>query len=189
VKLAVHEPETAALEVELLRWPLCATSSITAIEVTRATARARGQERDVLAPSDIEDLLAITVEMVMTDRVRQTASKLTPPGLRTLDAIHVASALALGDDLAAVVTYDVACSRLPRAATSWSWRQASRGATAPDRTMSALPCMQPGASQQICHVRATRRRRTRADTAATLAAGRDGIARGADELAIEHVTV
>jgi purine-cytosine permease-like protein len=33
------------------------------------------------------------------------------------------------------------------------------------------------------------RRRTRADTAATLAAGRDGIAAGADELAIEHVTV
>ncbi len=33
------------------------------------------------------------------------------------------------------------------------------------------------------------RRRTRADTVATLAAGRDGIARGADELAIEHVTV
>jgi nucleobase:cation symporter-1, NCS1 family len=33
------------------------------------------------------------------------------------------------------------------------------------------------------------RRRTRADTAATRAAGRDGVAHGADELAIEHVTV
>ncbi len=59
VKLAVLEPETAALEAELMRWPLCATSSITAIEVSR------------------------------------------------VDAIHVASALALGPDLAAVVTYDV----------------------------------------------------------------------------------
>jgi hypothetical protein len=54
VKLAVREPETAALEAELSRWPLCATSSITAIEVSRATARAREQQRyrlRVLAPT------------------------------------------------------------------------------------------------------------------------------------------
>lgn len=107
VKLAVREPETAALESELMRWPLCATSSITAIEVGRATARARTQRRSVLAPRDVATLLSATVEMVITDRVRQTASTLAPPELRTLDAIHVASALALGPDLAAVVTYDV----------------------------------------------------------------------------------
>jgi predicted nucleic acid-binding protein len=107
VKLAVREPETAALEAELSRWPLCATSSITAIEVSRATARAREQQRGVLSPRDVAALLSTTVEMVLTDRVRQTASKLGPPALRTLDAIHVASALALGTDLAVVVTYDL----------------------------------------------------------------------------------
>jgi predicted nucleic acid-binding protein len=107
VKLAVREPETAALEAELMRWPLCATSSITAIEVSRATARARLQRRDIAALSDVEDLLSTTVEMVLTDRVRRTASTLAPAQLRTLDAIHIASALALGTDLAAVVTYDV----------------------------------------------------------------------------------
>lgn len=111
VKLAVREPETAALEAELTRWPLCATSSITAIEVSRATARARALRRGVLAVGDVEDLLKTTVEMVLTDRVRQTASTLAPPELRTLDAIHVASALALGTDLAAVVTYDVRMQR------------------------------------------------------------------------------
>jgi predicted nucleic acid-binding protein len=107
VKLAVREPESAALEAELMRWPLCATSSVTAIEVTRATARARVQQRAVLAAGRVDALLAATVEMVLTDRVRRTASKLAPPELRTLDAIHVASALVLGEDLAAIVTYDV----------------------------------------------------------------------------------
>ncbi len=113
VKLAVREPETAALEAELSRWSLRATSSITTIEVSRATARAREQQRGVLAPRDVAALLSTTVEMVLTDRARETASTLTPPELRTLDAIHVASALALGPDLAAIVTYDV---RMQRAA-------------------------------------------------------------------------
>ena len=86
VKLAVREPETAALEAELVRWPLCATSSITAIEVGRAAARARQQQRDVLPPRDVTSLLSTTVEMVLTDRVRQRASTLAPPELRALDA-------------------------------------------------------------------------------------------------------
>lgn len=37
----------------------------------------------------------------------RTAAELDPAELRTLDAIHVASALSLGDDLAARVTYDI----------------------------------------------------------------------------------
>ena len=113
VKLAVREAETAALEKELMRWSLCATSSITTIEVSRATARAREQERGVLPSRDVAALLSTAVEMVMTDRVRRTAAILAPSALRTLDAIHLASALALGDDLAAVVTYDI---RMQRAA-------------------------------------------------------------------------
>jgi len=102
-----------------MRWPLCATSSITAIEVGRATARARAQRRAALAPRDVAALLSATVEMVLTDRVRRTASTLAPPELRTLDAIHVASALALGSDLAAVVTYDV---RMKQAAEGYRLR-------------------------------------------------------------------
>lgn len=70
-------------------------------------ARAREQQRWVLPPRDATSLLSATVEMVLTDRVRLAASTLAPPEMRTLDAIHVASALALGTDLAAVVTYDV----------------------------------------------------------------------------------
>ena len=46
------------------------------------------------------DLVAID------DRILDSAGILEPRVLRTLDAIHLATALALGDDLDAVVTYD-----------------------------------------------------------------------------------
>jgi predicted nucleic acid-binding protein len=55
------------------------------------------------------DLIAID------DRVLDMAGMLEPGVLRTLDAIHLATALAVGDDLEAVVTYDdrmVAAARL-----------------------------------------------------------------------------
>lgn len=38
--------------------------------------------------------------------VRSLAAALQPPLLRTLDAIHLASALSIGGDLIAFVTYD-----------------------------------------------------------------------------------
>ena len=41
-----------------------------------------------------------------TDDVRALAATMEPIELRTLDAIHLAAALALSDDLAAVLTYD-----------------------------------------------------------------------------------
>ena len=44
-------------------------------------------------------------EVPVTDRVRDAAACI-PGGLRTLDAIHVASAEMLRPDLAAMVTYD-----------------------------------------------------------------------------------
>jgi len=37
---------------------------------------------------------------------REAAGTLVPPDLRSLDAIHVAAALSLGDDLGDLVTYD-----------------------------------------------------------------------------------
>ena len=40
------------------------------------------------------------------DRILDTAGTLEPRVLRTLDAIHVATAMAVGDDLEAIVTYD-----------------------------------------------------------------------------------
>ena len=53
--------------------------------------------------------------LVDGDSVLDVAGSLDPGVLRTLDAIHLATAMALGDDLDAIVTYDgrmVASARL-----------------------------------------------------------------------------
>jgi predicted nucleic acid-binding protein len=42
----------------------------------------------------------------LDDDLLDRAADLDPPGMRSLDAIHLAAAVSLGDDLAAVITYD-----------------------------------------------------------------------------------
>ncbi|MEW1872800.1 type II toxin-antitoxin system VapC family toxin [Streptomyces caelestis] len=56
-------------------------------------------------PKAMEDLDARITEILLTREVRDAAALLVGR-LRTLDAIHVASALSLRDDLTALVTYD-----------------------------------------------------------------------------------
>ena len=111
MKLAVKEPESAALRRYLQRRRPLISSALARAEVLRAllpageAAVARG--RDVLA----------RLELVrINDRVLSTAGLLEPAELRTLDAIHLATAAQLGPELGAVVTYDermsVAAKRL-----------------------------------------------------------------------------
>jgi predicted nucleic acid-binding protein len=50
----------------------------------------------------LDGVALLAVELAILEK----AARLGPPELRTLDAIHVASALSLGDDLLAFVTYD-----------------------------------------------------------------------------------
>jgi predicted nucleic acid-binding protein len=101
VKLAVAEPESAALRRYLRRRRPLVSSALARAEVARALlplgepAVRRGQE--VLA----------RLELVrVSDRILAAAGALHPVELRTLDAIHVATAQQLGRDLARVVTYD-----------------------------------------------------------------------------------
>ncbi len=44
--------------------------------------------------------------VAVNDGILDAAGILAPRILRTLDAIHLATALAVGDDLASVITYD-----------------------------------------------------------------------------------
>jgi predicted nucleic acid-binding protein len=108
VKLVVHETESEAIEAEISRWDLIATSDIAAIELPRATARARAEGRAGVADGRVVlELLAALAIVPLTDEVRALAATMEPVELRTLDAIHLACALALGDDLAGVLTYDL----------------------------------------------------------------------------------
>ncbi len=76
-----------------------ATSSLGFVE----TVRTMGRIGDY--PDLMRDLVAGFTEILLTEEVRDAAAHL-PGGLRTLDAVHVASAQILGDSLDTLLTYD-----------------------------------------------------------------------------------
>ncbi len=101
VKLVVREPESAALRRFLRRRRPVIASALARTEVVRALlhlgAEAVERGHGVLARLDLARV---------SDRVLRAAGTLSPADLRSLDAIHLATAQRLGDDLAQVVTYD-----------------------------------------------------------------------------------
>ena len=112
VKLVVEEPESPALAEwldERPDQPLC-TSVIGKVEVLRA-ARRHSQHALAVASSVLSQLALVPTDAA----VLELAASLEPAGLRTLDAIHLASAVGLGEDLAHFVAYD---GRLTGAARS-----------------------------------------------------------------------
>ena len=54
----------------------------------------------------VREVLATVTTTRLTAAICDTAGRLDPPGLRSLDALHLASALDLGDDLEGLVGYD-----------------------------------------------------------------------------------
>jgi len=94
VKLIVMEPESGALLAFLRSRPDRLSSALSLTEVPRALRRA---QFGGAARRRAQRLLA---------RVALVDVALEPPVLRTLDAIHLATALAVREDLAGLVTYD-----------------------------------------------------------------------------------
>jgi predicted nucleic acid-binding protein len=103
VKLVVAEPESSVLADYLRGWSERVSSAVVLTEVPRALRRAgfgaseRRRSREVMARIALVDV---------DRRILAAAAALDPPALRTLDAIHLATALAVREDLAAIVTYD-----------------------------------------------------------------------------------
>lgn len=56
-------------------------------------------------PNVMQDLVRDFTEILLTEEVRDSAA-LLPSRVRTLDAVHLASALVIGDALDSLVTYD-----------------------------------------------------------------------------------
>ena len=75
------------------------TSTIGFVETVRTLDRVGSY------PTVMQDLLAGFTEILVTDEIRDGAASL-PGGVRTLDALHIASAQAIGDALAFLVSYD-----------------------------------------------------------------------------------
>ncbi|MGH7356108.1 MAG: type II toxin-antitoxin system VapC family toxin [Candidatus Rokuibacteriota bacterium] len=103
VKLVVLEPESDALIALIRAWPDRLSSALSLAEVQRALRRERygGAER-----RRAQRLFARLALVEVDRRILTAAAALDPPELRTLDAIHLATALAVGEDLRGLVTYD-----------------------------------------------------------------------------------
>lgn len=103
VKLVVDEPETAILRAWLRSrpWSPRLTGELARVEVSRAVARA--------VPSALliaQLVIARTQKVVLSPEVLDAAGMLPPASLRTLDAIHLASAMALRPHVDTFVAYD-----------------------------------------------------------------------------------
>lgn len=102
LKLVVEEPGSWALSKYLAGRERC-SSDLSRVELARAVRR-RGLGSAVIG---LAARVLDSVELLeLGDEVLSRASELGPPALRTLDAIHLASALTLGRELEAFVTYD-----------------------------------------------------------------------------------
>jgi len=101
VKLAIREPESTALRRYLRRRGPLVSSALARTEVLRALLPA-GDEAVARGRSVLQRLDLVRV----SDRVLNAAAVLRPPALRSLDAIHLATAQQLGPDLTVLVSYD-----------------------------------------------------------------------------------
>lgn len=118
VKLAVREPESAALKTYLRRRQPLVCSALARTEVIRALLP--------LGDATIRrgKLVLSRFELVrLGQQLLDQAGILQPRGLRSLDAIHLATADLLGDrDQTLIVTYD---RRMAQAAADLGWRVAA----------------------------------------------------------------
>ena len=114
VKLAVRENESAALRSYLRRRRPLLSSSLARTEVLRALLP--GGEDSVTAGRKV---LARVDLVRVSAGVLDDAAALLPVELRSLDAIHLATAGRLGRDLGAIITYD---ERMAKAAAALGHR-------------------------------------------------------------------
>ena len=103
VKLVMPEAETAALLESLAAWPARVTSELAGVEVLRAARRVAA---DPALEQRAEEVMAGVHLLKMDADILSRAARLEPRSLRSLDAVHLASALSLGDDLGAIAVCD-----------------------------------------------------------------------------------
>lgn len=110
VKTILDEPESLELKGFLEQSSQVVSSALLETEVRRAAMRFDPRYLQVA-----EQRLRFISRIDVTRDILVIAGSLRPIGLRSLDAIHLATALALGAELEVIVTYDV---RMAEAATT-----------------------------------------------------------------------
>ena len=120
LKLVFAEPESSPLRDFLKAWPDRVSSTLARIEVTRIVAR-------VEAPLPLRDAQRILRSLNLVridDQIVAAAASLEPRGLRSLDAIHLATARLLGHHLAGMVVYDLRLASAARQTGITVWAPA-----------------------------------------------------------------
>lgn len=117
IKLVVLEAETGALLDFLRDWPDRVSSIVARIEVGRAARRigdaaVQARARKVLGGVDLVRL---------DDSLVALAAQMEPKTLRSLDAVHLATAISLGQDVAGMVVYDRRLATAARLAGLMTW--------------------------------------------------------------------
>lgn len=102
MKLITAEAETAALQRYLLRRTLRVSCALLRTEALRAAMRV-----SLAHVAAVRRQLRKVALIDLNRDILERAGTLGPPDLRSFDAIHMAAALSLADDLGDVVTYDV----------------------------------------------------------------------------------
>jgi uncharacterized protein len=112
LKLVVREAETPALEAYLAGCDGVVASRLVVVECVRAARRA-GRARLLLT---VEQVLEAVYLLEITPAILEAAAMVGSPLLRTLDAIHLATALSVDDPELAVIVYDERLAEAARAA-------------------------------------------------------------------------
>ena len=102
VKLVVEETESTAVRAYLASHDARRVSSALLRAESLRAVRHLGPDALATVREGLRRVDLIGID----DRILDAAGTLQPQVLRTLDAIHLATAMAIGDDLAAIVTYD-----------------------------------------------------------------------------------
>lgn len=117
-KLVREERESVAL-LDFLEEPMEATTSaISEVEVARAL------RRHGVSVQDVTEALRGFIVVSLDADIRARAAALDPPTLRSLDAVHLTTAFAVGTENLYLVTYD---DRLAEAARAHGLRVAQPG--------------------------------------------------------------
>ncbi len=101
VKLVVDETESDVLRRYLSRRPERVSCALARVEVVRAV-----RPHGTAATKRARQLLDHVDIIHLDDDLLDAAAMLDIEAIRSLDAIHIASGLALGDELSVLVTYD-----------------------------------------------------------------------------------
>ena len=101
-KLVAPEPQTAALHALLVSHD----GDLVASDLARTELLRMSGGLDPPRRAEARAVLETLILVPLLTRIADAAGVLGPPQLRSLDALHLATALELGDDLAGLVTYD-----------------------------------------------------------------------------------